>query len=97
MNKTNNNNLDRESYSIYREIIYHRIGDELLIINLNNDKIFTLNRTGARFFELLVSQTEVNEIKKELLKEFTIEPEELDREIKLILGKLLDEGLIYAE
>lgn len=89
--------IHQPHYSVPPDIIYEWVGDEMVIINLKTDRIFSLNKTGARFFDLLTSRHSVSEIKDKLLKEFEVDPLTLDTEVQNIIGKLLDESLIYTD
>lgn len=88
------NNL---TYQVNQDIIHQRVGEDIILINLKSDRIFSLNRTGARFFELLSEHRPIPEIKEKLLAEFDVDPETLDDEILNILDNLLEESFIYAD
>jgi len=84
------------SYRINPETIFQRVGSDLIVINLKDDRIYSLNKTAGRFWELLITQMAIQEIKKQLAVEFEIEPETLDKEVHTILNNLVQEGLVLA-
>ncbi|MEZ4516167.1 MAG: PqqD family protein [Chloroflexota bacterium] len=81
-------------YKVNEDVIYRRIEDEFVLINLQSDQIFTLNQTGSTFWELLMEGLPVSEIRARLLDAYDVSPEDLDAEISLMVEKLTSEGLI---
>jgi len=82
------------SYRPNPEAIYQRVGSDVIIINLKNDRIYSLNKTAGRFWELLMAEMTIPEIKKQLVVEFEVDRESLNREIQIVLNNLVQEGLI---
>jgi hypothetical protein len=76
------------------EVVGQRLGDELVLVHLRTNQIFILNRTGARFWELLESGADVSSIEEILLQEFDVEPVELKKELEGFVRELSSEGLI---
>jgi hypothetical protein len=76
------------------DVAYRELEGEIVLVHLGTNRIYSLNETGARFWELLASGSDRPEIERQLLDEFIIEPEELRREIDSMLGALADEGLV---
>jgi Transglutaminase-like superfamily/Coenzyme PQQ synthesis protein D (PqqD) len=78
------------------EVLGRRIGDELILVNLRTNGISALNRTGARFWELLMARRDWDDTREALLEEFDVEPDELDRELDALVGALTAGGFVRA-
>jgi len=79
------------------EVVTKRLDEELVIIHLGTDQIFSLNSSAARFWELLESGLGVLEAKEQLVEEFAVSMQELDEDIRNVLKLLLENQLITVE
>lgn len=79
------------------DVVHRSIDDETVLVNLKTNRIYALNSTGARFWELLASGRDVAEIRGRLLEEFDVTEPGLDEEIRELTARLLAEGLVSAE
>ena len=71
-----------------------RFGDEIVLVNLRTNRFFLLNRTGARFWELLVSGNGLDAIEEQLCREFEVDAAEAAANVKRILVLMKDEQLV---
>jgi Coenzyme PQQ synthesis protein D (PqqD) len=76
------------------DVVYRELEGEMVLVHLGTNRIYSLNETGARFWELLASGSERAEIERQLLDEFVVEPEDLRQEIDSMLSALEGEGLV---
>ncbi len=76
--------------------VAQRLGDEIVLVHPTTDRIFLLNRTGARVWELLSegSGLDLGEVSERLLKEFDGEREDVERDIAIIIEELSAEGFV---
>ena len=77
-----------------QDVVGQRLGDEVVLVSLETNRIFELNRTGARFWELLQSETDRRRIEEQLLEEFAVTEEELSAEVDRLIKSLDDEELV---
>jgi hypothetical protein len=77
-----------------QDVVGQRLGDEVVLVSLETNRIFELNRTGARFWELLQSENDRSRIEAQLLEEFEVTEEELSAEVDRLIKSLNDEELI---
>ena len=77
-----------------QDVVGQRLGDEVVLVSLQTNRIFELNRTGARFWELLQSETDRGRIEAQLLEEFAVREEELSAEVDRLIKSLDDEELV---
>lgn len=74
-----------------------RLDEEVVLMNLRTNKIFSLNRTGARAWELVQTGHDWPAIRRTLLREFDVTPEVLDGELKTLAASLAAEGFIHGD
>jgi hypothetical protein len=67
---------------------------EVVVVHLRTNRIYALNRTGARLWQLLGSGCDRGELERRLLAEFDVDPAELSREVGDLLASLVTEGLV---
>lgn len=80
-----------------RQAVDQRFGDETLLIHLKSDRILSLNRTGARLWELLCAGHDRAGIERGLRQEFDVGETEVTQAVGHLLASLGDEGLIEAD
>jgi hypothetical protein len=78
-------------------VLFKRLGDEMVLFNLDTDHFYELNGTAARFWELLSSGQEAKQVNAQMLDEFVVEPEQLSREAEALLASLRKENLVIND
>ena len=68
----------------------------LVVVSLSNNRIFELNHTGARTWELMTSGFDEPRVIAALTEEFAVTPEVALQELHALRTQLLEEGLIEA-
>ena len=76
------------------DVVARRLEDEIVLVNLTTNRIFSLNRTGGRYWELLDEGLEQEVIVRRLLDEFDVDRPTLEQEIADITAQLRREGLV---
>ncbi len=79
------------------DVVSRRLDEQTVLVNLRTNRIFELNRTGARMWELLGEGSSESQIVERLLGEFEVPEDQLEREVRELLDSLLDEGLISSD
>jgi hypothetical protein len=80
-----------------QDVVFRHLEDEAVLVHLGTNRIYSLNSTGARFWELLAGGRDRSEIKEQLLSEFDVSVEQLEEEIEALLASLVSEGLVTVE
>ena len=75
------------------DVIARRVGETAVLVHLGSNRIYELNDTGARIWELAGDGTTVEELIDRLGREFDVDRSQLGSEVALIVGELLREGL----
>jgi hypothetical protein len=79
------------------DVVARRMQEEIVLVHLRTNKIYTLNATAARFWELLGTGLEREEIKRALQEEFEVEGPVLDEELEALIAELTSQGLLEAD
>jgi hypothetical protein len=87
---------DRRPLRPHPQVVARRVEDEVVLVQLDRNSIFALNRTGARFWELIVEGRNRSEAIELMLKEFDVSRTELESEIEQFLDLLFREGLLVS-
>jgi Coenzyme PQQ synthesis protein D (PqqD) len=76
------------------EVVSRKVGDRLVVVNLQTNRIYELNPTAARLWELLGPGRERAELEQVMLEEFDVQQPELSGQLDETLAVLSSEGLI---
>jgi hypothetical protein len=74
-----------------------RLGKEIVLVHLDTNRIYELNVTAARVWELLGEGSDLAWIQAQMQQEFDVNEEQLGAEIKTLLSALIDQQLVSAE
>jgi hypothetical protein len=74
-------------------VVCRALDDGMVLVHLRTNRIYSLNPTGARLWTLLSAGVDRAALRKQLLAEFAVGPEQLDREIAALLQTFADQGL----
>jgi len=80
--------------SIPENILYRKVGDESVIVNLESGKNYSLDQVGTRMWTLLAENGQVEPVIHTLLEEFDVEPERLRRDLLDLIDALAQLGLV---
>jgi hypothetical protein len=78
-------------------VISQSIEDETILIHLDTEQVYALNRTASRLWTLLERGYPVDEIRAQLFEEFDVDHEQLMQEIDTLIPELVREGLILTD
>jgi hypothetical protein len=71
-----------------------RVGDEIVLVDLKTDQIYSLNRTAARIWELMCAGCDRAEVERRMLEEFDVTPAELAEAIDALVASMTRGGLL---
>ena len=81
-------------YRVVTGVVAQRLGDEMVLIHPKTDRIFLLNRTGARVWELLSDQLDLDGTQEKLRQEFGGDPDQIRRDVEQLVFSLTKEQFI---
>lgn len=79
------------------EVIAQRVEDDLVLVHLDTNQIYNLNDSAARLWELLEAGLDLDEAKQQLIQEFEVSMERLERDIAAVLKLLAENDFIMLE
>ena len=80
--------------SIPREVLFHNLDGEAVLLNLQNGKYFGLNQTGTHIWDLLVKHGNLAEVYQTLLDDYDVDAEQLKADLLTLAERLAANGLI---
>jgi coenzyme PQQ synthesis protein D (PqqD) len=83
-----------ERPSLSNDVAWRRVGDDAVLVHLKTNRIYSLNRTAARFLELIGEGCDRDAAEAALLSEFDVGGNELRREMDDLLEALAKDGLL---
>jgi hypothetical protein len=78
------------------DVIAKRLDQTTVLVDISTSRIFELNETGTRIWELLGQGLNVEQIVQHLVSEFEVEDSQAAEELKTLLFQLRDQGLVAA-
>lgn len=76
------------------DIVWKKMGDEVVLLNPETGKYFGLNRVGSSFWSLVDGQVTVDQIIDRMLGEYNVERERIAADILELIGSLEARGLL---
>jgi coenzyme PQQ synthesis protein D (PqqD) len=88
---------DGARYKPSPNAVAKRVGDEVVLVHLQTNRIYTLNRTGARFWELLSEGGDLERAREQMLIEFEIGDDQLRAESEALVNELVTRGMLEPD
>ena len=79
------------------DALFQRLENGAILLHMKSDRFYNLNKTGARFWELLNEGHDLDHVQEQMLREFDVKPAILEKEIKGIIASLQKEDLVSVE
>jgi PqqD family protein of HPr-rel-A system len=76
------------------EVIAKRLDKATVLVDVPSGRIFELNETGTRIWELLGEGLDADSIMHHLVDEFEVEHSQAEDEVRRLLEQLRTEGLL---
>jgi hypothetical protein len=76
------------------QVVARTVGDGAVLVHLQTNRIYELNPTGSRIWELIQSGASDSEVVRRLSADFAVSAEVADRDFKALLADLEREGLL---
>jgi hypothetical protein len=78
------------------QVMTRTVGEEVVMLDLAGGTYFGLDPIGARIWELMADGKTLGEIRDQMLAEYEVTPEELERDILRLADELNGQGLIQV-
>ena len=70
------------------------VNGSTVLLNADTGRYFALDEIGGRAWDVLTSSPTIQEARDRLLAEFSVEPEELMRDLETLILSLTEQGLV---
>ena len=87
----------RQTFSINPDVAHREMGDESVLLHLTAAHYYGLDEVGTRIWQLLVEHGELQVVFDQMLREYEVEPDQLQADLEELLGELTDQGLVTLE
>lgn len=74
--------------------LMRELAGEAVLLNLDNETYFGLDEVGTRIWQTLTSAPSIQSGYESLLAEYDVAPEVLRQDLEVLVGQLLDHGLL---
>ena len=78
------------------DVIARRLGDGTVLVHLPSNRIFQLNESGARAWELIGQGLSLQLVVDRLVAEFDASIEQIEREVNALVAELGEAGLLES-
>jgi hypothetical protein len=78
------------------EASHQMVGEEAILINLTTGSYYSLNDTGAIFWELLDGQRTIADCAHQIAQEYDVEVEMVEEDLLELATEFNEEGLIVV-
>jgi Coenzyme PQQ synthesis protein D (PqqD) len=75
------------------DVVARRVGETAVVVHLGSNRIYELNDTGARIWELVGDGATVDELIDRLQREFDVDRLQIASEVAAIVEDFVREGL----
>jgi hypothetical protein len=75
-------------------VIFTFVDQDAILLNTRTNKYFALDEVGARLWDLLKQEKSLREAYQMILKEYAVEPAQLEQDLLELIGYLVENGLV---
>ena len=85
---------DGTTFEVPDHVLARRTGDEMVLLNLDNEQYYGLDEVGTRFWDLVAAGGSFGSAITTLLDEYEVERDVLERDLTALVGELSENGLV---
>jgi predicted transcriptional regulator len=78
------------------DVIYQALQDEIVLLNMNDQKYFGLDDVGSEMWKLLVEHGNVETVTDRLCSEYDVDRATVQADLDILIRNLLNAGLLKA-
>ena len=83
--------------SVGEDILVRELGEESVILNLNDESYYGLDEVGTQMWNALTSSESIQAAYETLLQEYDVEGGILRRDLEELTVKLLEKGMLQLD
>ena len=84
-------------FSCRNDIDTTDLNGEIVMMDLEKGRYFSLNGVGSRIWEIIEKPIEVNKLVESLLEEYDVNRNECEENVLEFLGKLNDANIVFVD
>lgn len=77
-----------------KNVLVQKIDDEMVLLNVGDERYFSLDRVGVGFWEVLTDSMTFEETVEELEKKYDVDGKTLAHDLSQFIDELLNAGLL---
>lgn len=89
--------LLKHQVTIPEYVLFREIGDEGVLLSMQNERYMGLNEVATSFWKHLQNQPDLSVVLKLLLEEYQVEASVLEADLVELVEKMAAEGLLVLE
>ncbi|MGB0525420.1 MAG: lasso peptide biosynthesis PqqD family chaperone [Flammeovirgaceae bacterium] len=93
MNLTGDTILERNE----AKFLSSDLGDEVVMMNLENGNYIGLNEVGGDIWKFMESPIKISELINKLIETYDVNPQECEADVMSYLEKMLEKGLVIKQ
>ena len=82
------------SVRVPERVLMRHVGEELVLLNLDEENYYGLNAVGARLMHLAQTGATLEGIVERMLQEFEVNREQLEADVRTVAAELIAAGLL---
>ena len=86
--------IENKKRILKRNVLVQRLDDEIIILNVKDERYFSLDKHGAIFWGAIEKNEEVGAILEELESTFEVERKLLEADLEKFIDELVDHGIV---
>lgn len=74
-------------------VFAQEVDGEMVLLDMNSENYFGLDGVGTAFWQAMQEKETLKDILELLLEQYEVEPDVLEKDLFIFVGKLVDSGL----
>lgn len=80
-----------------QDVMIRKVADESVILNLQSTQYFGLDDIGTDMWDALTTSATIQAAFETLLDEYDVEPDQLETDLRDLISKLVEQGLLELQ
>ena len=80
--------------TIPKSVLFQKVGEEVVLLSLDSGVYFGLDPVGARIWELIAAQKNLDEVAATIAEEYDAAREQIDTDLESLVRELQEKQLI---
>ncbi len=79
------------------ELLYSKIGDEIVLLTIESGKYFKVDAIGSRIWEIIKEPISIEKVLAQLVGEYEVSLAECEKDVMSFIDKLKEDNLILIK